>query len=479
MNVYKSGFIWSFIDSFGLKTVQFLLVFYIAKLVGPDEFGLYAVLMLYLSVAMNFVDSGFGASVVRKNKLRDKDISTLFYTNIFVALFIYVIIAITAPILSRFLLEKRLVNLILVFGLVVLPMSHSLTAVAYLNRQLNLRKIVQIALPSVLIGGITGVVSAHLGLGVWSLVIMTLTTEALRAYFIRRIEIVKRGIKWSYHVFKYHWRFGNKLLLAGLLDSLFKSAYGLVIGKVFTVTDLGYFDRSRQLSDYGSSSITTVMGRVFYPYLSRISENSILESQFLFLLSIGSIVITPVVFISFILAPEIISILLGDAWNESIWMFRILSFSSVLYPVHSICLILIKAIGRSDIFLKLEAYKKGVALVILVLSLGYSMEVLLWGIVAGSVIGLLINLLAVIRLLNLSLLVTFKAAITPVVGGIFTLFLVSTKLVDFEVHSQVGASLINALLFCIIYSLIIFIFMQNEVRLSLNWFMKEKSARYD
>ena len=479
MNLYKSGIVWSFIDSFGLKTVQFLLVFYIAKLVGPDEFGLYAVLMMYLSVAMNFVDSGFGASIVRKNKLRDKDISTLFYTNIFVALFIYAIIALTAPIVSRFLLEERLLKLILVFGLVVLPMSHSLTAVAYLNRQLNLRKIVRIALPSVLIGGITGVVSAHSGLGVWSLVIMTLTTEALRAYFIRRTGIVKRGFTWSFHVFKYHWRFGNKLLLAGLLDSLFKNAYGLVIGKVFTVTDLGYFDRSRQLSDYGSSSITTVMGRVFYPYLSRIRGSSNLEDRFLFLLSIGSIVITPIVFISVILAPEIIGILLGDAWIESIWMFRILSLSSVLYPIHSICLILIKAIGRSDIFLKLEVYKKGVNLIILILSIGYSIEVLLWGIVAGSVIGLLINLLTVIRLLNLSLFVSFKAAITPVIGGVLTLFLVSTNLVDFGANTQVIASLINALLFGIIYSLIIILFMQNEMRLSLKWLMKVKSARYD
>jgi O-antigen/teichoic acid export membrane protein len=236
---------------------------------------------------------------------------------------------------------------------------------------------------SAVVGGIVGIIFAYQGYGVWALVISQVISSFLRVVFLSIWgKWYPRG-RWSKDSFRYLWGFGNKLLLSGLINTIYQNIYPLIIGKYFTSSQLGFYTRAHQFANLPSASYTGIIRRVTFPALSSIQNNEDkLKSTFLLVLRVTFFLICPLMFTLIGISDHLIFVLLGEKWLPTSLMLKILSLAMVWYPIDALNLNLLTVKGRSDLFLKLEIIKKIFAFAIVLASIKFGIIVLCFTLVA-------------------------------------------------------------------------------------------------
>lgn len=401
---------WSAIERLATQLVQLIVMLVLARILGPHAFGLIGMLAVFIAVSQVFVDSGLSSALIRKLDRSELDYSTAFYFNIGIALACYALLYFCAPYIAHFYQQPELTPLTRVLALVVIINSFGIIQRTKLSIKMDFKTQAKASLIAVTISSLTAFCLAYYNFGVWSLVAQTLVYATFNVIFLNMLHRWLPMLSFSSESFRHLFGFGSKLMLSGLIDSIYQNIYQIVIGKKFNVLDVGYFTQANQLIQTPATTMTAIIQRVTYPMLSSIqNDEQKLNSAYLLTLRLSAVVIFPILFGLGTIADPLIPELLGLEWKPAALLASILAMGLLLYPIHAINLNYLQVKGRSDLFLKLEIIKKVIITIILIITIPYGINAICIGIVIQSYIALFINTYYNGRIGNLSGIIQLKA----------------------------------------------------------------------
>lgn len=388
-----NGVLWTIMDVLFSKGFPLVIMILMARILGPTEFGLYGILIVFISIGLLLTESGLTSSLIRHRYLSKVDYSTVFYLNVLLSLSCAILISITAPFIAQFFDKPILSSLIQLLSITYFIGSLSAVHLAILNKKMRFKKIAMINAPGAIIGGLSGWWFAIHHHGIWSLVYMNIINQVVTTLVLWMNIHWRPSFQYSRLKAQLHFKFGVNMFLSGLLDTLFKNSYNLIIGKLYPVQSLAFFERARSLQEYPSFAITGIANKVSYPLLARMQHDEQEGKSFIKkLIRLTFFLNTPFILILAGLAKPLFLLMLGLPWMPAVPYFQILCLSSLFYPHHAYNLNILKIKGRSDLFLKLEIVKKVLMVLLIILSMPFGITGLIWGMVINSVLSLYINI---------------------------------------------------------------------------------------
>lgn len=394
---------WKMMERFGVQGIQFIVQIVLARLLLPKDYGLISLVTIFIAIANVFVQSGFNTALIQKKDADEVDFSSVFYLSLGVAIIMYVLIFICAPLVSDFYNEAQLTLVLRVLAITLFFGAFNSIQNAVVAKRMQFKKLFFSSLGSSLISGVIGIVLAYLGLGVWALVFQQILSQ------VSITIILWFNVKWrptlvfSIEKVKELFNYGSKLLLSSLIDTVYMNLRNLIVGKIYTPEVLGMYNRGEQFPQLIVTNINGSIQSVMLPTLSSEQENkeriktivrrSIVTSSF---------IIFPAMIGLAAIAEPVVSILLTDKWLPCVPFLQIFCFIYALMPIHTANLQAINAIGRSDIFLKLEIYKKVIGIITLIITIPYGVYAIACGGLVGSIISSFINAYPNLKLINYS-----------------------------------------------------------------------------
>jgi teichuronic acid exporter len=400
-----SGVIWSAFERFGQQGCAFFVQLVLARLLAPEEFGLIAMVVVFISISTVLIDAGFSRALVQRKEVTDSDLSTVFYFNLIVSFGVAGLLYLCAPFIASFygLSDLSQILRFLSFGLILSALGAVHRSI--LTRNLLFKKLFWVSLPSVLVSGAVGIAMASCGFGVWSLVAQSLSMAFLSSFFLW-FQVDWRP-KWVFDggCLKEMFPYGARLAISGVLDQGFQNIYVLIIGKVFSPVDVGYFQRARAFQQLPVVNFQSVLSRVAFPLLSTIQDDPLrMKSAVRKSLLVGALFAFTVMAGLAAVAEPMVVLLIGEKWLPSVPMLQALCIAGALFPVHSVNTNLLMATGRSDWFLRLEVLKKLLVVVNVLITYRYGVQCMIWGIVITSAISLIMNTYYTRRLIGYTLM---------------------------------------------------------------------------
>lgn len=410
-----SGLFWSFSDLIANQGIQFIIQVILARLLVPKDFGIIGMITVFIAISQSFIDSGFTNALIREKDPSQEDYSTVFYFNLLMAALMYIVLFFSAGAISNFFKEPQLVAILRVIAIVLIINSFGLIQRTMLTKSINFKTQTKISVISSILSGIIAVIFAYTGHGVWSLVIKTLSMQLVQSLLLCIYNRWMPSLVFKIDSFKRLFGFGWKLLVSGLINTLYNNLYFLIIGKSFSAVELGYYTNAQKLRDSASQSITASVQKVSYPVLSSIKEDEDkLRAAYKKIIKTSVFITFPLMIGLAVVGNPLIRLIFGQKWVNSIPYFQILCFAGMLFPLHAINLNILQVKGRSDLFLRLEIIKKiiGLTLIAIVLFFKIGINGLLWAAVLSSYIGYFINSYYSAELLSYSTIEQIKD-ITP------------------------------------------------------------------
>ena len=403
------GTFWSFAERFTAQGVNLLVLVIIARLLSPKEFGLIGMLAVFLAVAQSLIDSGFSQALIRKQNRTEEDKNTVFYFNIFVSVVLYLLLYLISPWVASFYEEPQLNDVMKVICLVIVIDSFAVVQRANYTIEIDFKTQTKSTLISAIISGSIGIYLAYHGYGVWALVFQQLSNSLTNVLVLWAYSDWYPKLVYSWKSFRELFGFGSKLMVSGLLDTLYRNGYQLVIGKAFTAESLGFYTNAHKFSDFPSSSFTAIIQRVTYPVLCTIQdEDERLAQAYRKFLRISAFIIFPLMCGLAAVSNPIVNLLLGEKWRYVAVLMIPICFQMMWYPIHSINLNLLQVKGRSDLFLRLEIIKKIIGVTILFVSLPFGLLVMCYTSILSSILCLGINTYYTGKLIDVGFLMQMK-----------------------------------------------------------------------
>ncbi|WP_160714458.1 lipopolysaccharide biosynthesis protein [Chitinophaga solisilvae] len=386
------GVTWSFIDNLANSGITFLVGLILARLLSPAEFGILGMITVFIAVANSFIDSGFSQALIRKNDATTQDYNTVFFFNLSIGIAIFLLLYLLAPAISIFFKEPKLKAVTRAMGIFLVVSALAIIPKTILTKSIDFKTQAKISLVSSLSSGAIGVGMAYYQMGVWSLVGQVISRQLLNTVLLWIASPWRPSREFSMTSLKGLYRFGSNLLVAGLLETIYKNIYYLIIGRFYSASQLGQYTRAELFATAFSSNLSMVVQRVSYPALSAIQHDNqrlkeayrkVIKSTMLptFALMMGLAAV----------ARPLILILIGEKWLQAAAFLQILCLAEMFYPLHAINLNALNVKGRSDLFLKLEIIKKSIAIPVIGIGIWFGITYMLWGSVLLSVIAYFLN----------------------------------------------------------------------------------------
>lgn len=378
----------------------------LARLISPADFGLIAVVVVFVNLATVFVQGGLNTALVQDSDAGQKEFSTVFWLSISIAVVLYVILFCASPLIQTFYSMSGLADVLRVLGVLLFVNAFGGVQVAYLQKKLEMKAQFLATTIASVASGALGIFSAILGAGVWALVIQTLLQQVVTCLVVSlRIRWVP-SLCFDFRAFKRLWGFGWKLLAASLLHTIYMGSYDLIVGKIFSATDLGYFSQGKKYPAQIESVLDSAISSVALPAASMLKDSR--ENLKAFArrgLQVSAATIIPIMTAIGTCAYPVIGLLLGEEWSPAAPFFAIFCIDAALAPISRINLQCINAVGRSDIFLKLEVQKKTIAIFVIVLAaVSGSLILLALSSIVYAVIALVLNMYPSKRLFGFGIL---------------------------------------------------------------------------
>ena len=456
-----SGVLWSGIERLLVQGLQFILGIVLARLLLPSDYGLIGMLTIFFSISLAIVDSGFSQALIQRKIVTQTDYSTVFYFNLLTSLCIYAGLYFASPYIAAFFEEPRLTVITRVISLSILFNALSIIQIAKLTKALDFKSQTKCSVIAIVVSGILGIYLAFLGYGVWALVIQMVLKSILNLLLLIVFAWWWPSLVFSKKSLKSLFSFGSKLLASGLLNAVFNNLYYVVIGKFFSTKELGLYTRANQFQLLPSETLAVILQRVTLPVLSGIQDDKErLVHYYRKFIRFTALVTFPLMLGLAVLATPLISVVLTDTWIESVPYLRLLALVGLLYPIHALNLNLLKVLGRTDLFLRLEIYKKIAIVITLLATFRYGMLALIAGQVLLSFLFLYINTYYTGKLVGYGLSQQLKD-IYPYLffaifmGGLVLLF----ESIFLSPHYTL---LLGTLIGVVVYSVLIFSFKRSE-----------------
>ena len=395
------GILWSTVERFSVQGVQFVIMIVMARLLTPYDYGIIGMLAIFIAVAQSLIDSGFSQALIRKQDRTDVDNNTVFYFNIVVSALLYLILYVSAPFVADFYDTPQLCTVMRVVCLGIVFNSFAVVQRALLTIRIDCKTLSKAAVTSASISGLVCILMAWHGLGVWSLVVQQLLNLGVNTGLLWLLSKWRPRLVYSWLSFHELFAFGSKLLASGLLDTVYRNIYPIVIGKLFSASSLGHYTRAHQFSEFPSSNVTGIIQRVTYPVLCEIQNDDVrLANIYRKFLKLSAFVIFPLMAGLAAVAEPFVNIMLGSQWGFCGQLLQVICFSMMWYPVHSINLNLLQVKGRSDLFLRLEVIKKILGVAVLCVTAPFGLMVMCYGQIFSSLVSLVINTYYTGKLIN-------------------------------------------------------------------------------
>jgi len=386
-----SGIIWHFAQQLVRRGINFVVTLLLAKFLVPADFGLVAMMTVFLALGSSLMDSGFKQALIRKHDASQDDFNTVFYANLLLGLMSYAVLFGSAPWIALFYAEPRLVELIRVAAVGVLINAFLVVQSAQMHRELNFKAEMHTTIPAGILSGTSAVALAYYGFGVWALVIQMLLFASCNTVLLWFKQGWRPSLSFSHASMRQMYSFGYRLFLSGALDTIFKNIYVIVVSKVFSTSIAGYYFFAEKIKDMVINQLVSSIQTVTYPALVGLQDDVRLKEGYRKVIAVTTFVLFPVMTLMAALAQPIFELLLPEQWLPAAIYLQFLCVAGLLAPINSVNLNILKVKGRSDLYLKLEVFKKVLTVLVFALSLSYGIFGVLIGQIISSVLIYLSN----------------------------------------------------------------------------------------
>ena len=415
-----TGFLWRFFERVGAQGVKLLVEIILARILLPDDYGIIALVTVFITILNVFVDSGLGNALIQKKDADNVDFSSVFWFNIVWCLILYVILYFTAPLISQFYAKSDITKVLRVLGLQVFISGVKNVQQAYVYRTMQFRKFFFSTLGGTIGAAFVGIWMAYHGYGVWALVGQQLFNMLVDTLILWITVKWRLQFVFSFQRFKELFSYGWKLLASALIDTPYTEIRQLVIGKIYTASDLAYYNRGQQFPHLFIMNVNSAIDSVLLPTMSREQDDSDrVKALTRRSIQVSTYIMAPLMMGLAFVGEPFIRLLLTEKWIPCVPYMRIFCITFMFYPIHTANLNAIKAMGRSDLFLKLEIIKKTVGIIALVATMNISVMAMAYSLLVTSVLSQIINSWPNRRLLDYRYLDQLKDILPSILLAVF------------------------------------------------------------
>lgn len=398
-----SGLFWRLMERFGAQGVQLIVSIVLARLLTPELFGTIALINVFLTLLEVFIDSGLGNSLIQKKDADDLDFSTVFFFNISVCCLLYISMFLAAPAISQFYRMQELTPAIRVISLTLVISGVKNVQQAYVSRTMQFKRFFFATLGGTIGAAILGIWMAYAGYGLWALIAQSLFNNAVDTIILWITVKWRPKLLFSFDRLKGLFSYGWKLLVSALLDTGYNRIRQLIIGRMYSPSSLAFFDKGNNFPATIVNNINSSINSVLFPVMSSAQDDKdAVKNMTRRAIAVSSYIMWPMMMGLAACAEPLVRLLLTDKWLHCVPFMRIFCICYAFYPIHTANLNAIKAMGRSDTFLKLEILKKTIGLVLLVSTMWFGVMAMAYSLLVSSVASQLINSWPNRKLLNYS-----------------------------------------------------------------------------
>ncbi len=419
-NVVVSGLFWRFLERVGAQGVSFIVSIILARLLDPSVYGTVALVTVFTSFMQVFIDSGMGNALIQKKNADDLDFSSVFYFNLVICIFLYIVMFFVSPFISEFYNKPELTPIIRVLSIMLVISGVKNIQQAYVSKHLLFKKFFYSTLGGTIGAAFIGIYMAYNGFGIWALVtqqLFNLTVDTL---------ILWISVKWrpkkmfSLGRLKSLFSYGSKFLISSLLDVGYRELRALIIGKLYTSDNLAFYNKGEHFPKLIVTNINSSIDSVLLPTLSsKQDDRERVKAMTRRAIKTSTFIMGPLMVGLAACAEPLIRVLLTDKWISCVFFLRIFCITYAFYPIHTANLNAIKAMGRSDLFLKLETIKKVIGLISLIVTMFISVEAMAISLLFTSIVSQVVNAWPNRKLLNYSYLDQLKDIFPQLLISIF------------------------------------------------------------
>lgn len=440
-----SGVFWRFAEKITAQLVSFIVSIVLARLLMPEDYGLVAVMMIFIAIAEVFVTSGLGTSLVQKKEADEVDFSSIFWINIIFSLCLYFVFFLVAPFISGFYDLPELTPVLRVFAIRLPIAAINSIQNAYVSKKMDFKKFFFATIIGTVCSAVIGITLALKGFGVWALVCQNLTNSIVDTIVLFFIISWKPKFVISLNRAKPLIQYGWKILTTDLIGVSFNQIQSFIIGKKYTTSDLAYFQQGKKLPDLLNNNIINTLSAVLFPAMSNTSDIEQIKEIRRKSLRMLEYVMFPLMFGLIAVADNLVLVLFTEKWAFAIPYVRIVCLDSLIGILGTTLIQEIKAIGRSDITLKMELIKKPVFLVVVLISMQFGVKGVAFSLIINEILAFIFNVYPVKKYIGFDfkvhLMDAFPAFIMSIVMGtvVFIGKLISNNLLCLIVQVVIGA----------------------------------------
>ena len=374
------GVAWNFIEKILIRGVSFFIGIILARLLSPSDYGLIGMLAVFISISNVFIEGGLAKALIQRQNCQDIDFSTAFVANVGISLVIYLIMYISAPRIADFYNEPILIDLTRILSLNFILGSFNIVQRAKMMAKVDFKSLAQINVISTIISGLFGILMAYLGSGVWALVGQILCSTIVLIILFPIYSRWEPSFKFSIASFRQLFGFGSKLMVTGVYSVVLNNISTICIGKFYRSQQLGFFTRASQFSELISTTSYEVIGNVTFPVLSELqNDKSRLVEVYRMSLFFTALIIFPIMILTTLLAKPMIIVLLTEKWLPCVVLIQWLCLARMFTPLSAINMNILNAVGRSDLFMKLDFSKLPLILLTFAITIPISVEAIVIG----------------------------------------------------------------------------------------------------
>lgn len=418
-NKVISGLLWKFSERMAAQIVTFIVTIVLARLITPEEYGVIALITIFITIANVFVVSGFGNALIQKKDADNIDFSSVFYFNIIFSLFIYFVIFTIAPYVARFYDMDILKPVLRILALKIVLAGINSIQQAYVSRKMMFRKVFISTLIGTIVSAFVGIGLAISGAGVWALVAQQLSNALLDTIILWIIVKWRPILIFDFSrvvgLIKYGW----KILATNLVNAVYDNLKNLIIGKKYSSIDLAYYSKGKQFPELFVTNINSAIGSVLFPAMALIQDDKQrLKESIRKSIMISSFIMLPLMAGLFVVADDVVTLLLTDTWSFCVPYLRIACIYLSTYPINTANLQALNAIGRSDYYLKLELIKRSVGIILIVITMNYGVFWIASSDIIVTIFAIIINTYPNSKILNYSLIEQIKDLVPNIIRSL-------------------------------------------------------------
>lgn len=409
-----SNLVWRLAERCGAQFVTLVVSVILARLLSPEDYGTVALVTVFTTILQVFVDSGFSTALIQRKNADELDFSSVFYFNFILCIILYLLMFFSSKYIAMFYGNEELVPLVRFISLTIIISGFKSVQQAYVSKNLLFKRFFYATLGGTCTSAIIGIYLAYKGFGVWAIAFQQVANNAIDTI------ILWVTVKWRPKLF-FSWDrlqgllgFGWRILLSSLLDSIYNNIRNLLIGKIYNPSNLAYYNQGEKFPKIIVSNINSSIDSVLLPAMSiEQDDRERIKIMTRRAIQVSTFVMAPMMVGLACCARNIVIVLLTEKWLPCVFFLQIFCFTYMLYPIHTANLNAIKAVGRSDLFLRLEIIKKIIGLFLLIISIPVGIYAIAYSLLLSTVLSAIINSWPNRKLLNYPFLDQVKDIVRP------------------------------------------------------------------